>query len=401
MHARSWIVVFLCIFLLLGCAPQQAVVVTPTLNAGVIGTISRVNDNVELGQSAGKMIPVTANYPMNAGDFLQVSKGGEGLLDFGNYLQLRVFNDTKLHAITLQHAENIPLYARIQLETGGFTGTLQKKEGKAVFETPSGATITILGTQFWVIYNPVDKVVGVGNFGGSISVTAQNTTRLVTSNHYLIVKAGQPPAPEKLMHIDRAGLENMIRQQGSPLKVLQTSFEVTPTPTIYPPTATTTYLPTDTLAPTPTLTPTPTPTPIAACPPVLQVVHAALCRVSPGTSKEVMNVFPPDMTMVPSKRTYSDPVWWNVPEPASGLSCWISSANLALIGDASCVPVVGLIPGNAATQTAVVQATPSGFQAYYNVPAVNASKSTLSSSSGNNPSTIYSVYPTATLSAYP
>lgn len=372
MHARFWILVSFCMILLGGCAPQQAEAVTPTLNSGVIGTISRVNDNVERGQSAGKMIPVTANDPLNAGDFLQVSKGGEGLLDFGNYLQLRVFNDTKLQAITLQHADNIPLYARIQLETGGFTGTLQKKEGKAVFETPNGATISILGTQFWVIYNPIDKVVGVGNFGGTISVSAQNITRAVTSNHYLIVKDGQPPEPERVLSISRAGLENLIRKQGSPLTVLQTAFETTATPTAATPTATPidTLTPADTLTPTLTVTPTPTP----ACPPTLHVVRAALCRVSPGTSKEVMNVFPLDATMIPSKRTFSDPVWWNVPEPASGLSCWISSANLEMIGDASCVPLVGLVPGNAATQTAVVQATPAGLQSYRNAPVGNATK---------------------------
>lgn len=310
----------------------------------------------------GNLIPVTANDPLKAGDFLQVSKGGEGLLDFGNFLQLRVFNDTKLQAITLEHAENIPLYARIQLETGGFTGTLQKKEGKAVFETPNGATISILGTQFWIIYDPVRKVAGVGNFGGTISISARNITREVTSNHYVIVKSGQPPEPERLMTVDRAGLEKLIRQEGSPLSVFGSTFEMSATST---PTAT--ALITETPEPTGTQTPTPTvtPTPTQGCPPILQVVRRAVCRVSPGTSKEVMNAFSADVTMVPSKRTFSDPVWWNVPEPASGLSCWISGENLQMTGDASCIPVVGLVPGSALAQTAtaVVVANPAALNA--------------------------------------
>lgn len=345
MRARYWILASLCVLVFSGCAPQQVEVTTPTADASLIGTISRVTDNVARGQNPSNLIPVTASDALKMGDILEISKGGEGLLDFGNFLQLRVFNDTKLQSIRLERAENIPLVARIQLESGGFTGTLQKHDGKALFEAPNGTTITILGTQFWVIYRPADKVIGVGNFGGTINVSAQNVTRPVTTGHYMIVRDGQPPEPERVMTMDRSALENMIRQQGSPLDVLQTAFEVTATPAA-------TSVPSSTVTPTtsvtPTLTITPSPTP--ACPPVLKVIRTALCRVSPGTTKEIMNVFQVDTTMVPSRRTV-DSVWYNVPEPASGLSCWISDANLEVIGNASCLPVFYVATGKSATVT--------------------------------------------------
>src|SRR5215208_27249 len=103
---------------------------------GGIGTVSRVTDRIEHGDSPSHLETVAESQELLAGDVLRVADGGEGLLDFGEYLQLRLFNDTETRVIKAEHGTDISILARIRLEHGGFTGNLTKEGSEVVFETP-------------------------------------------------------------------------------------------------------------------------------------------------------------------------------------------------------------------------------------------------------------------------
>jgi hypothetical protein len=246
----------------------------------------------------------------------------------------------------LERGENLPLFARIHLETGGFTGKLTDEGGQVIFETPNGAEITILGTQFWIIYDPADQVLGVGNFEGTTVVAIRDISLAVRSNHYVIVRPGQPPEPERLIPMTRAELEELFRQQRSAVPVLRALLEETPTPTPTVPadTPTLTYTTTSTPTPSPTLTSTP------ACPPRLEVVQNAFCRAGPGTNWVPRTGFLPGISLEPKGLSPFQPLWWYVAIPSGG-SCWISDLNVNIIGEASCLPIIPVPPTYTPTPT--------------------------------------------------
>ena len=350
-------ILLISLMLLAGCIAQATVQATMLPSTGLIGMISRINDLVEHGPSASQLSEVAESDPLDAGDVLRVSNGGEGLLDFGQFLQLRLLNDTELRTIKLEHAANLPLMARIRLETGGFTGKLIEEGGKAVFETPNGAEITILGTEFWIVYDPEEQILGVGNFEGLVFLSVGGDPIAISSNHYVIVRKDQPE-PERPMPVTRGEFEESSRVLGSPVTALRTLFlETAPVPTttlaenpvvtssVPAAILTATYTPRPpSLTPTKPSPPSLTPTPPPACPPTLEVVQNAFCREGPGSNWEAITSFKVGTVLEPRGLSAYQPLWWYVAIPSGRGSCWISDSTLNAVGEASCLPVVPAPP---------------------------------------------------------
>lgn len=364
MFALCWrrMVLCGCIFVLLvsGCSAVTPMPATqpPIPITGPVGTVQRVNDILEQGKTLGQLAIVAEKNRLDSGDILKVSGGGEGLLDFGEYLRLRLFNDTQMQAVRLERAENLPIFARVRLETGGFTGTLADVGGQAVFETPNGAKITILGTSFWIIYDAQEQSLGVGNFDGTVQVEAPGVSMPVNQLHYVILRPGEEPV-ERPMELNQTDLENQIRALNSPVEVLRTVLVVeTPTPTPSPtdtstptPTPTNTGTATRTGTPSPTPTPTITPSPTPACPPILRVVENANCREGPGTNWNVITSFASGTDLIPYGYARWQTLWWYVGIPNSRAACWISDSTISVIGDASCLQALSVPPTYVPTVT--------------------------------------------------
>jgi hypothetical protein len=339
-----------------GCVPAPAIstavpTAAPTSSPVSIGMLVRDLDVVEHGPSADEMVPVEDSVSLNPGDSLRVTKGGEGVLDFGGFLQLRVFNDTQLNEIVIESAANTPPIARLLLERGGFTGELVKEGSKAIFQTPGGAEITVLGTTFFIVYDPKDGTTTLGNFEGSLGVISNGKLASLNAGHFLKVPAGEPPGPEQPLLIDREAFDTAARELKSPIEVVDTLLVVGPTATSLPATAvispSPTTAPSDTASPTFTSTasatpvpPTPTNTPLA-CPPVITVDQPAFCREGPGTNYRVITGFEPQTTLRVDGQSPFKPLWWWVEIPTGG-HCWISDAVVTIAGDtsASCVSII-------------------------------------------------------------
>lgn len=222
----------------------------PTEMPVSIGELIRELDVVEHGPSPNQLIPVTNNITLISGDSLRITEGGEGVLDFGGILKLRLFNDTHLNQIVSESAPGSPWISRLVLERGGFTGLLIAEGSSAVFETPGGAQITVLGTTFFVVYDPGDGTTTVGNFEGIVQVVSGGQSELLSPGHFFVIPAGEPPGPELPIPISVEEFNAAARELRSPIIAVDLLI-ATPTAT-----------PTPTATQTPDILPPPAPIPI-------------------------------------------------------------------------------------------------------------------------------------------
>ncbi|HLE16399.1 MAG TPA: hypothetical protein VI776_16775 [Anaerolineales bacterium] len=187
---------------------------------GAIGSVTRIVDLVEQAVSGGELQAVAESNPLHAGDALRVTEGGEGLLDFGDQLRLRLFNDSIL-GVTAASEPGAPLDVRLFLEAGGFTGELAQSGGQAVFETPGGAQVLVQGTEFMLAYDPQNGVSTAGNFAGTVWVQSGGALLQLPAGWWVDVSVGDQPATPRQLPFDRATYEALARQLGSPLLPLR------------------------------------------------------------------------------------------------------------------------------------------------------------------------------------
>jgi hypothetical protein len=187
---------------------------------GRIGLVQRELDVVQLGKSAGSLDTVSDRKDLFAGDVLRIQEGGEGLLDFGSGMLLRLFNDTQV-GVTSASAPGAPFDVRLYLEDGGFTGELTEPGGKAVFETPNHAQITVLGTRFLVAYDTRTETTTVANFDGTLEVVSPAGALDLPPATFTLVMPNQPPDPPRPFQVSMEEYNRVARLVQSPLLALR------------------------------------------------------------------------------------------------------------------------------------------------------------------------------------
>jgi len=192
---------------------------------GPIGTLKLEENRVEHGSDANTLKQVLADISFFANDFVRVSDGGEALLDCGDKMRMRLFNDTEMEMVYAKTAPNVPWDVRFYLYRGGFTGKLTKEGGKAAYETPGGAEITVLGTDFFVIYDPVGGVTIAGNFSGSVQVVSGGDTVMVPDGFYVTMPDNQPPNPPQPLPLSQTEFEQEARDVQSPIQAANEAGE--------------------------------------------------------------------------------------------------------------------------------------------------------------------------------
>jgi hypothetical protein len=193
-----------------------------------LGTIRK-----EISDVLQNSVMVGTSNPLNENDTLSVQNGGVGVLEFGEDLRLRLFNKSSAGEVKgtyLEGESDSPLIAQMTLFAGGFSGQLAKPGSKATFKTPGGAHIFVLGTDFFVVYNPETGVTTVGNFSGTMGVIAGGETVSLASGQYLEVPRGGTPGEQKQLRFSLIEFEDRARMLESPILAL---IEDMPTEVVY------------------------------------------------------------------------------------------------------------------------------------------------------------------------
>jgi hypothetical protein len=179
------------------------------------GTVQR-----EIADVLQNDIEVELKNPLNEDDTLRVSNGGVGLLEFGDDLRLRLFNESiagEIKGTRVGSDPNSPLIARMTLFAGGFSGQLFKPGSKATFKTPGGAQIFVLGTEFFIVYDPDTGITTAGNFSGTMGVIAGGESIILNSGSYLEVSPGGAPGEQQVLRISLSEFDNLARLRKSPI----------------------------------------------------------------------------------------------------------------------------------------------------------------------------------------
>ena len=370
MHTRFFVPLILITFFISACVPQTPLTEQPSgpLSPELIGKISRVSDTVQQNRNE-----ISGTNDLFQNDSLRMFNGGEGLLDFGSDLRLRMFNDTELGGIRTSNAPDNPLVGKLTLYAGGFSGQLFREGSNFEFATPNGAKIYVYGTTFIVAYDPVERETKVVNFEGDVRVEAAGSDPIAVSpgDIYSVqfdrepVHIGQVPwTPGRYEDLARNSQSALIPFEGilpitgededEPVTQLPPSetatIEITqmvdtPTPV---PTKTSTPIP-------PTFTPTPTKTEVL-CPPTMTVIKNAWCREGPSQAYREIDSFVVGEWLDVQGRN-NDESWWWVRKHTRG-NCWISNLAVDKVGDSSCLEYVKPPPTYTPTPTITVTPSP-------------------------------------------
>lgn len=170
---------------------------------------------VEVGQAVDALQQLVDIAPFFGGDVLRVTNGGQVLMEIGDEMWLRLFNDSQLDVVSVEAAENTPLDVQIFLEDGGFTGQVTAEGGQAQFETPNGVTVTILGTTFFVGHDTRTNQTIVVNFEGRIMVDDGSSTVTLSPGFMMTAPSG---SPEQFRPITLEQFETAIRRSDSPIQ---------------------------------------------------------------------------------------------------------------------------------------------------------------------------------------
>lgn len=255
------------------CAPRQA---ASTLQPEIlsIGQIAKIKGGVQAGPESS-LFDVNPRRDMQDKDAVHVFDKGKATLDFHYGLTFTLYNDTIADGTSVDDS-GTSRQAVLKLSQGGLQGH-NPAGSRTTVELPNGVNILILGTHYFITYDPVSDQAWVHNFDGTVQ--------------YALPGTGYQDLPSgALLEIDHAEETHLytgytfsiddfdVRATNldSPIQAVQELRKVipptggdtqTPTPTQVPtdtPTATptATATPTDTPSPTPTPTQTASPTPI-------------------------------------------------------------------------------------------------------------------------------------------
>lgn len=195
---------------------------TPPPAGNSIGTIERVTDMVHHNQ---KQLSGTDDLVQN--DSLRLFNGGEGILNFGSDMVLRLFNDTQLGSVRTSNAPGTPLVVKMALLTGGFAGRTFKSGVRSTFTTPNNAQINVFGTDFFIVFDPNQDMTTAGNFGGDMEIDAGGSGPVpIPSGTLRQAQGNNPPSPELPIPFSMTDFEELSRQFQSPVAVVNEAVVV-------------------------------------------------------------------------------------------------------------------------------------------------------------------------------
>ena len=222
-HRIGFFILLLLMAFLAACAPSS--LNTPNCTdeanpAGVMGELSKMDGTVQYGPNPGALQNLEGNQPFQSGDTIQVSEGGDGILEFGEGEQLRLFNDTQLSVSAAANGSCSTSAAHITLDQGGLVGQGSGSGIEHDIKTPSGVDVKVRDARFMITYDPDTGTTTIAKWEGSMMVSAGSSTIAVLDGFYAEVYFRQAPNPQFRIPISMEDYENQAKSLKSPLKAV-------------------------------------------------------------------------------------------------------------------------------------------------------------------------------------
>lgn len=236
-----------------------------------IGKVNRLQGSVQAGPEAA-LVDVNPERDMNDNDAIQIKDNGKANLDFGHGLAFTLYNDTK-SAGTKVDTSSTALQVTTRLSAGGLKG-YNPPGSKTEVDLPNQAKIVILGTHYFITFDPKTNIAWAYNFDGKVQYALPGSglqdlqpkalvefddTKVIQLYEDLAFSTDDFDKYATNLNSPIDGVAELLKvtlPTATPTLTLTATETLTQTPTpTYTPTATQTFTPT--ITPTPSLTPEP------------------------------------------------------------------------------------------------------------------------------------------------
>lgn len=178
------------------------------------GWLTLEENLVEVGQTLNTLQQLIHDTPFFNGDLLRISNDGRVLMQIDTDLWVRLFRNTRLEVLHVEPADNVPLDIQVLLEEGNITGNLQVEDGQFLVKTLSNVTVTVLGTSFFISYDPASGETIVVNFDGTIIIDDGSGLLDLPPGYWVNFPSGVMEQFDPAVNL--AALDSLLRQAGDP-----------------------------------------------------------------------------------------------------------------------------------------------------------------------------------------
>src|SRR6266498_371640 len=302
---------------------QQSPTPSPTQS---VGQMEKIQGGVQAGPES-YLINVDPRRDMQNRDAVHVFDKGKANLDFHYGLTFTLYNDTVAEGTSIG-TEGISRQAVLKLSQGGLKGH-NPPGSKTTVELPNGVNILILGTQYFITYDPVADKIWVYNFDGTVQYQLPNGNyQPLPTGALLEISKGQVSHVYEGMSFSTDDFDSYATTLNSPIQGVQELLKFIPVTGEETSTPTATKLPTDTPTPTPTDTPTATPT---STPIPTQTPSPTPTPIPCHLAKFVKDVTIPDGTALETNTQFTKT--WRLKN--MGSCTWDSSYRIAFVDGTS------------------------------------------------------------------
>ena len=150
----------------------------------IVGSITNVRTNVQAGPLRN-LKNIEEKSDLGNDDFVKVTDGGKARLEFPGPINLLLYNETEIDNIKADIDENSNPRIANRLIRGGLSGYVSPGENLTI-DLAFGVRVTVLGTQFFIIFDEETGYITIGKINGVVIVDMSTQKNMYLDDNEMI-----------------------------------------------------------------------------------------------------------------------------------------------------------------------------------------------------------------------
>jgi len=132
-----------------------------------VGSITKDRSLVKAGPD-NAMKTVSDSRDLYNDDSVNVTDGGKAFLTFPGGIEFILFNETEIDGVNVEISGSTPPRVAWKLQRGGLSGEVVEEGSELEINVVSGTTITVVGTEFFVVFDEETGYLTIGKIEGEL-----------------------------------------------------------------------------------------------------------------------------------------------------------------------------------------------------------------------------------------
>jgi hypothetical protein len=150
----------------------------------IVGSITNIRTNVQAGPLTN-LKKIEEKTELGNEDFVKVTDGGKARLEFPGPVNLLLYNETEIDGVRTEVDENYNPRIFNRMIRGGLSGYVAPGADLTI-DLAKGLQVTVLGTNFFIIYDEESGNVTIGKFDGTLVVDLPNQSSIFLDDNEMI-----------------------------------------------------------------------------------------------------------------------------------------------------------------------------------------------------------------------